>query len=66
MQYANSNIVLFFTDTIDFVSLPPRSLVTANFAGALATVSGWGIAAEGRRLTKLFYAYVYGIFKIYQ
>ncbi|KAG6442441.1 hypothetical protein O3G_MSEX002356 [Manduca sexta] len=39
--------VVQVTDTIDVVRLPYLSTVSFNFAGLGATVSGWGIAAEG-------------------
>ncbi|KAF9423007.1 hypothetical protein HW555_001550, partial [Spodoptera exigua] len=35
------------SDMISTIQLPYRNISTFNFAGAGATVSGWGIAAEG-------------------
>ncbi|CAH0625596.1 unnamed protein product [Chrysodeixis includens] len=39
--------VVQITDTVQPVQLPYRSIATHNFAGFAATVSGWGIAADG-------------------
>ncbi|GBP22281.1 Vitamin K-dependent protein C [Eumeta japonica] len=39
--------VVQFTDTVSPVRLPYLNISEFNFAGQAATISGWGIAAEG-------------------